>query len=129
MAEQPPEREFGQRRIVASSIFMPLGIMFLIYSAIIFVFGIGLETIIHSNGATYGYSPSELASLLRLLAQPAIVIGLMLFFIGLANRTKQRSLHWLRITITTLCGILLGLAVLVALFMTLAVIIGSYLFP
>lgn len=130
MAEQLPGREFEQQRMLVPTVFMVLGIIFLVYSAFIFVFGVGLDTTVsYSNGTTYGYSASELTSLLRLLAQPAILIGLMLFLIGLVNRTKKHSLRRLRSTVNILCGILTGLAVLVALFMIFAVVIGSLLFP
>ena len=109
---------------------MALGIMFLAYSAYIFVFGVGLETIIRfSNGSSSGFAPSEFTSLLRLLAQPAILIGLGLFLIGLVNRTKNHSLRRLRNTVTILGMSLISFALLVALFMIFAVLIGSALFP
>ncbi|TMD63816.1 MAG: hypothetical protein E6I97_25425 [Chloroflexi bacterium] len=111
-------------------VFMIFGIMFLGYSTFIFVFGVGLGTTVsYSNGTTYGYGPSELASLLRLLAQPAILIGLGLLLVGFVNRTKKYTSHRLRDIVTILGLSLIGLAVLVALFMIFAVVIASALFP
>ena len=130
MAKQLPERDFEQRRMFVPTIFMVLGIVFLIYSAFIYVFGVGLDTIIRSsNGDTYGYAASELTSLLRLLAQPAILIGLGLFLIGLVNRTKKHSLRRPGKTVTILGMILLSFGILVTMFMLCAHLIGSALFP
>jgi len=130
MAKQLPEREFEQRRMLVPTIFMVLGIISLLYSAFIFVFGVGLDTTIrYSNGTTYGYSPSELTSLLRLLDGPAMLIRLGLFLIGFVNRTKKHSLRRLSIKATTLGVALMGFGVMVALLMIFAHLIGSALFP
>ena len=130
MAEYLPEGESKQRSMVFPIIFMSLGIMVLGYCAFIFVFGVGLGTTIrYSNGATYGYAPSPLTSLLRLLAQPAISIGLGLFLIGLVNRTKKLSLRRGSSIVTILGMFFISIGVLVALLMVFAVLIGSALFP
>jgi hypothetical protein len=130
MDEQLPERDFEQRRWLFPVILMILGIMFLGYSTFIFVFGVGLGTTVsYSNGTTYSYGPSELASLLRLLAQPAILIGLGLLLVGFVYRTKNQTSRRLR-NIGTVLGLsLTGLAILMALVMIVAVVIGSVLFP
>src|SRR5437879_835419 len=129
MAEHLPQGELKQRSMVFPIISMSLGIMVLGYCAFIFVFGVGLGTTVsYSNGATYGYAPSPLPSLLRLLAQPAISIGLGLFLIGLVNRTKKLSLRGGSSIVTILGMFFISIGVLVALLMVFAVLIGSALF-
>lgn len=130
MAEHLPEGELKQRSMIFPLIFMSLGIMVLGYCAFIFVFGVGLGTTIrYSNGDMSGYAPSPLTSLLRLVAQPALAIGLGLLLIGLGNKTKNHSLGRRRSTVTILGMILISIGVLVALLMIFAVLIGSALFP
>jgi hypothetical protein len=130
MAEQLPERAFEQRRMIVPTICIVLGIIFLVYSAFIFVFRVGFDTtIISSNGSYYAYPASEFASFLRLLDGPTLLIGLGLFLIGLINRTKKHSLRRLSRNVTTLGVSLMGFGVIVALLMIFAHFIGSALFP
>ena len=130
MAEQLPGQEFEQPRMFAPTILMVLGIIFLVYSAFIFVFRVGLDTtIISSNGTTSSYAASELSTLLRILAGPIILIGLGLFLIGLVNRTKKHSSSRLSKTATTLGVILMSFGILMTMFMLCAHLIGSALFP
>ena len=58
------------------------------------------------------------------LSVPGIPIGGMLFLIGLVNTTKRSSLHWLRVAVSILCGVLLGLAVLWFLLVFTLLIVG-----
>lgn len=130
MAEQLTERKYERQKKVLTTISIALGIMVLLYSASIFILGVGLETTIrYSNGDMYGYAPSELTSLLRLIAYPAILIGLGFLLIGLVNRTKKHPPLRLRQTITILGLSLICFATMVGLFMISAVVIGSALFP
>jgi hypothetical protein len=98
MNEQIQAREPLQRRTVGPTIFMIAGIIFLAASTFILTTGVV---------GNYGLGALSLG-----LSIPSIPIGAMLLLIGLVNTTKKPSLRWLRITVSILCGILLGLAVL-----------------
>lgn len=117
MNEQIQARKPWQRRPVGPTIFMVVGIIFLV--AIIFIFATGVGTmhglggtaIFYPHGGFMGSVPTPLFDL-RALTVPGIPVGVTLFLIGLVNTTKKPSLRWLRITVRILCGVILGLAVL-----------------
>lgn len=122
---QEPSR---QGRRVIPTIFMIAGIVILAACIFILVTGVGTP---HGPGSTNisgsGYSSTSIPELLfdlNALSAPSIPIGLMLFLIGLVNTTKNPSLRWLRITVSILCGILLGLAALWFLLVLLLIISG-----
>ena len=116
MSEQIQLQEPQQRRRIVPTIFMTVGIVILAACIFIIVTGVGQQ---HGLGSTYisrpGYTSSSVPGLLFALGAlsfPGIPIGLMLLFIGLVNTTTKPSLRWLRVTVSILCSILLGLAVL-----------------
>ena len=128
MSEQIQTREPRQRRTVTSIMFMIAGIIFLAASIFILVSGVGNECGLGSYcksgpGSFIGMVPGW-AVALRALSIPSLPIGVMLFVIGLVNITKQPSLYWLRITVSVLCGVLLGLAVLWFLLVSVLLISG-----
>jgi hypothetical protein len=95
---------------------MIVGIILLAASIFILATGVGGE---HGLGSSYNTIPGGSIStvpgwavVLGALSIPSIPMGVMLSLIGLVNTTKKPSLRWLRITVSILCGILLGLAVL-----------------
>lgn len=98
MNEHAQVREPWQRKVANPIIFMIVGIIFLAANAFIL--------------ATVSGPAAGILAALQGLAIPGIPIGAMLFLIGLVNTTKKPSLHWLRRTVSVLCDILLGLAVL-----------------
>jgi hypothetical protein len=128
MNEQIQAREPRQRRTVVPTIFMIAGIIFLAASIFILATGVGLE---HGLGncsiSTPGYYSSCVPMplvLLRALTPPGILFGVMLFLIGLVNTTKKPSLRWLRITVSILCSILIGLAVIWSLLVSVLLFSG-----
>lgn len=128
MNEQIQARQPRQRRMVDSTIFMITGIIFLAASLFIIAFKIGtpdgLGTIHTIRPGFENMSIPAPLMVLGALAYPGTPIGLMLFLIGLVNITKKPSLRWLRIAVSILCGILLGLSVLWFLLVSLLLIIG-----
>jgi hypothetical protein len=70
--------------VIAGGILLMCGIPLLL------AFGVGY----HHDGVP--------AVFLGVLSRPAIIIGLLLVFIGLVRKMKQGSLRWLRITLTLL---------------------------
>ena len=128
MSEQIQTQEPRQQRTVGPIIFMIAGIILLAASIFILVSGVG-------NGCGPGSycksGPGSFISMvpgwavaLRALSIPSLPIGVMLFVIGLVNTTKKPSLRWLRITVSILCGVLLGLAVLWFLLVSVLLILG-----
>lgn len=120
MNEQLPYAQPRQLRTRVTTIFVIVGLIFLAASLFIIVFRVGQEpglgTTIQSL-PHHGESASTPAVLVIIapFAYPGTLFGLMLFLIGLVNFTKKPSLHWLRVSVTILCGILIGLSVLAAL--------------
>lgn len=98
MNEQARARGPWQGRTTGPVIFMAVGILFLAVSTFILA-------------TTSSHAAGVLAAL-QALAIPSIPMGVMLFLLGLVNTTRNLSLRWLRISVSILCGILLGLAVL-----------------
>ena len=127
MNEQIQARERRQRRAVGPTILMIAGIIFLAASIFMLATGVGREQGLGSSYiSTPGYFSSSIPGplvALGALSIPSIPIGAMLFLIGLVNSTKKPSLRWLRITVSILCGIVLGLAVLW--FLLLSVLLSS----
>ncbi len=128
MNEQIQAREPRQRRTIGPTIFMIAGIIFLAASIFILATGVGRE---YGLGSYYNTTPGGSISTvpgplvaLGALSIPSIPIGVMLVLIGLVNTTKKPSLRWLRITVSILCGILLGLAVLWFLLVSVLLISG-----
>jgi hypothetical protein len=128
MSEQIQALEPRQRRTVGPIIFMIAGIIFLAASIFILVSGFGNgcgpgSYCKSGPGSFIGIVPGW-AVALRALSIPSIPIGVMLLLIGLVNTTKIPSIRWLRITVSILCGILLGLAVLWFLLLSVLLISG-----
>ena len=116
MNEQIQKQEPRQRRMLGPAILMIAGIIFLAASIFIISSGVGLDrgpgSYIHTDArGSFGIIPGW-ATALGALAYPSLPIGVMLFLIGLVNTTKKHSLRWLRITVSILCSIFLGLAIL-----------------
>jgi hypothetical protein len=102
--------------MLGPAILMVAGIIFLAASLFIIAFRIGttdgLGTIHTIRPGFESMTIPEPLLALGALAYPSLPIGVMLFLIGLVNTTKKHSLRWLRITVSILCSILLGLAIL-----------------
>ena len=116
MNEQIQKQEPRQRRMLGPAILMIAGIIFLAASIFIISSGVGLDrgpgSYIHTDArGSFGITPGW-ATALGALAYPSLPIGVMLFLIGLVNTTKKHSLRLLRITVSILCSIFLGLAIL-----------------
>lgn len=116
MNEQIQKQEPRQRGMLGPAILIIAGIIFLAASIFIISSGVGLDrgpgSYVHTDArGSIGIIPGW-AVALGALAYPSLPIGVMLFLIGLVNTTKKHSLRWLRITISILCSILLGLAIL-----------------
>lgn len=116
MNEQNQARELRQLRMQWPIILMIVGIILLAASIFILVSGVGNEC---GPGSYCKSGPGSFISIvpvwavaLSALSIPSIPMGVMLSLIGLVNTTKKPSLRWLRITVSILCGILLGLALL-----------------
>lgn len=128
MNEQVQARQLRQLHIVGSKVFMITGTTFLAVSLFIIATKIGTPDGLGSiHIVRPGFESMSIPTplmVLGALAYPGTSIGLMLFLIGLVNTTKKPSLRWLRVIVSILCGILLGISVLWFLLISLLLIIG-----
>src|SRR5260221_8187523 len=97
MNTQMQDRKSLQQRTLVTNIVMLVGILLL-------TSGVGGLIVTSTVRGVSGW--------LAVLSLPVVIIGLMLFLLGLVNKTKEPSLRWLRITVIIVCGILIALAFL-----------------
>lgn len=116
MNEQRQGLALRQRRMPWPIILVIVGTILLAASIFILLSGVGNQC---GPGSYCKSAPGSFISIvpgwavvLSALSIPSIPMGVMLLLIGLVNTTKKPSLRWLRITVSILCGILFGLAVL-----------------
>ncbi len=114
MREQTAAQKSQRQRTISPIIFMIVGLILLGVS--IFILAARNIGII---GATISNTPTNILIGNALSYTPSsILISVMLFLIGLVNTIKKPSLRWLKITVSILCGIIIGIALLWALIVT-----------